>query len=426
MPMFARAVLAAALRQNPEDVDLVHMQSELPPLDRDPDLTRDSLDEMGAEVASLQGNLPDEALVAHFSQSEAAFEMTNFRSRHVKLPRNESSPAIPVDVVPEGVAVLRCEYGWGLFATGPFAAGDTVLQEQATLAGHSVVGFCAHCTRPLPHTERDPQRCMAVPCPVCRAAHYCSAVCQQAADAAGHTLLCAMGYRESSLLASIPSSLLAHARFPVIAARLIAAALAELRATGRLPRLPGMAHLSPSPTLRLDFVPVWNGYRRLMAQLPPILRAYFDVHWYAEALGVFLNNSIMLDVPVESDVEAIEGMVGGAAWRYVPPDRPLPVAHTFSAIPDDEMVRPTAGLASGVFPAISCCNHACRPTVEFCSDGSLGSLVALEPLQPGQPLLLSYVDDSLPRAERRKFLRAQYGFRCRCDCCERRPRASAG
>lgn len=35
----------------------------------------------------------------------------------------------------------------------------------------------------------------------------------------------------------------------------------------------------------------------------------------------------------------------GAAWRYVPPDRPFPVAHTFSAIPDDE-----TGCGQAAFP----------------------------------------------------------------------------
>lgn len=47
------------------------------------------------------------------------------------------------DVVPEGVAVLRCEYGWGLFATRPFAAGDTVLQEQAA-RGHPAASAQPH------------------------------------------------------------------------------------------------------------------------------------------------------------------------------------------------------------------------------------------------------------------------------------------
>lgn len=62
------------------------------------------------------------------------------------------------------------------------------------------------------------------------------------------------------------------------------------------------------------------------------------------------------------------------------PAAPPPVSHTFALIPPTAMVRPTFGLATGLFPTISLCNHALRCFPRW--PAAMGT-AALPPCQAG-------------------------------------------
>lgn len=61
----------------------------------------------------------------------------------------------------------------------------------------------------------------------------------------------------------------------------------------------------PGPCQCLEFVSLWNGFRRFQAALPPLLRVHFGVRWYMRTLGVALNNAFRLDVPGDGDVAEV-------------------------------------------------------------------------------------------------------------------------
>jgi len=420
-PELASILLSWALEALPADPELLALRNDLPPLEVDPELTAEALDEAGWEVAALQGNLSDERLAEHFSQSDLAFDMTSFLSPKVTPPESVARPdALHNQPSPNDAAVIQEGiHGRGLFSSRPIFEGEVVLREAPAAAAHTAMGYCDHCAAPLPKGSSGEGSRMAVACPDCCSVFYCTDTCREAAEQAGHRRLCALGGDVAGLRASLPSALSAAERFPVIAMRLIAAALAEPPTptipspVPPWPTLVGMDHLYANPRNKLDFVPLWNGYQRLIAHLPLSLWAYFDLQWYSRALAVFLNNSFFLDVPTENDATSIEGSHG----TYPLPTRPNPVPYTFSLVPTVELVRPLAGLASGVFETLCLCNHSCAPNVEFRYANGTGELIALMPIPAHSELFVSYVDESLPGAERRKFLRSQYGFACRCARC---------
>lgn len=72
------------------------------------------------------------------------------------------------------------------------------------------------------------------------------------------------------------------------------------------------------------------------------------------------------------------------------------------------------------FPLQSCMNHSCCPNAkafksENDRDGQT-TIIALRPIEIGEEVTISYIDEELPYEERQKLL-ADYGFRCKCPKC---------
>ncbi|ORY22390.1 hypothetical protein BCR39DRAFT_551744 [Naematelia encephala] len=76
------------------------------------------------------------------------------------------------------------------------------------------------------------------------------------------------------------------------------------------------------------------------------------------------------------------------------------------------------GLAMSPITALF--NHSCRPNavVVFPNGGGEMNVVAISDIEPGQEILTSYIDVSLPREFRRKELKDRYGFECDCPLCK--------
>ena len=67
----------------------------------------------------------------------------------------------------------------------------------------------------------------------------------------------------------------------------------------------------------------------------------------------------------------------------------------------------------------NCMNHSCDPNVIASSshNNHTATFVALRPIEAGEELCISYVDDGLPWEERRNLLQQFYRFECRCMRC---------
>lgn len=73
----------------------------------------------------------------------------------------------------------------------------------------------------------------------------------------------------------------------------------------------------------------------------------------------------------------------------------------------------------GLLPVANCMNHSCDPNIISSSshNNDTVTFVALRPIQAGEELCISYVDDNLTWQERHKLLREFYRFECKCIRC---------
>lgn len=76
-----------------------------------------------------------------------------------------------------------------------------------------------------------------------------------------------------------------------------------------------------------------------------------------------------------------------------------------------------AGLGVGIYIVVSKLNHSCCPNCDIKFRDSSAILVTERPLEAGEQLFISYVDDKLSRSQRRQLLRDGWGFECNCDRC---------
>ena len=78
-----------------------------------------------------------------------------------------------------------------------------------------------------------------------------------------------------------------------------------------------------------------------------------------------------------------------------------------------------AASGSAALPAAAMLQHSCAPNLAlvFPEADARFEFVAARPLEDGEELFVSYVDETLPVRERRRALRRGYGFECRCEAC---------
>ena len=78
---------------------------------------------------------------------------------------------------------------------------------------------------------------------------------------------------------------------------------------------------------------------------------------------------------------------------------------------------------TALYPAVARANHACEPNVRARAEAWVLRLEALTPLEPGEELRLSYIDEGQPASARAAHLRARFLFDCGCGAprCASRP-----
>ena len=121
---------------------------------------------------------------------------------------------------------------------------------------------------------------------------------------------------------------------------------------------------------------------------------FFTLEWYAEVLSRMHLNSFRVDCP---------GITDFADLR--------------KALVDSLDPNP-AGNGTAVYLLSSFLNHSCEPnlTQHFQCDHTI-QFAAKRDIEKGEQLFTSYIDESLPRAERQNQLDFGYGFKCNCPKC---------
>ncbi|KAK7951304.1 SET domain-containing protein 5 [Apiospora aurea] len=72
----------------------------------------------------------------------------------------------------------------------------------------------------------------------------------------------------------------------------------------------------------------------------------------------------------------------------------------------------------GNFPEVSRLNHDCRPSIAYYIDENLTHHThAVRDIQPGEELIISYLDSFRARSVRQARARASWGFSCGCSQC---------
>ncbi|KAK9866825.1 hypothetical protein WJX84_010847 [Apatococcus fuscideae] len=77
-------------------------------------------------------------------------------------------------------------------------------------------------------------------------------------------------------------------------------------------------------------------------------------------------------------------------------------------------VRTEIPVGRVLFLEASLFNHSCQPNCYVHRSSHVATVVALEPVQAGQELTISYIDEHLPPAARMRALLRDFFFLCKC------------
>eukprot|EP00667_Euglena_gracilis_P007312 EG_transcript_7379 len=408
MPLFAADAARAAVHLRPHDEALQDLGRRYP--DRPP-LDPQSLAQLGSRA--LGSGSPG---LVDFAQSDACFGGLQGSSQEVKLSSVALPPRPPPPLTHPALALQRCDYGWGVFATQPIADGQLLLEEKPMVRHHASAGHCNACCQPLASTAESTVR-YAVACPDCQAAFYCSEECRAEAERKGHRLLCSTGYRVEAVRAALPAAVFVPDRFPPVAAHMVALSLAGvMEGATSLDLYSGFGHLSFNPGLELPFAALWNGFRRFSWQLHPLLRTHFTLWWYMTALAITMNNAFG-DLGPGRETTEIMYPHAGKASRYTVPWSLSPVPLAFAALKADSFVRPKLAGSLDLFALLCLFNHSCDPNTVLAVRGGCAVLRAERPITVGEQVFVSYMPGGGTRQERQASLEERYGFRCACSLC---------
>ncbi|KAJ9060940.1 Histone-lysine N-methyltransferase set-6 [Entomophthora muscae] len=70
-----------------------------------------------------------------------------------------------------------------------------------------------------------------------------------------------------------------------------------------------------------------------------------------------------------------------------------------------------------LIPTASFFNHSCSPNAEATHDSKRMVFHAIKPIEKGDPITISYIDETLPRSSRKRGLWSRYRFHCNCAAC---------
>ncbi|XP_060103236.1 histone-lysine N-trimethyltransferase SMYD5 [Heteronotia binoei] len=330
--------------------------------------------------------------------------------------------------------------GKGLFATRKIRKGETIFVEKPVVSAQFLWNAlykykaCDHCLRALETAEENAQRLLgrfqALPhpeqcgihkdlhqiCPSCQVV-YCSPECRQAAWDQYHQVLCLGPSREDP---NHPLNKLQEAWRVVIDTP--AGPLSQ-------PLEPLYLGLPCVLLLNVLFLPGVDWF--FQGQLE-VLRLLFTEALYEEHLSRWFSpdgfRSLFALVGTNGQgmgTSSLSQWVHACDALELPPQEREQLDAFIDQLYKDIEKETGEFLnceGSGLFVLQSCCNHSCIPNAEasFPDNNFLLHLTALEDIQPGEEICISYLDccqRERSRHSRHKALRENYLFICSCPKC---------
>ncbi|XP_044150841.1 SET and MYND domain-containing protein 5 [Bufo gargarizans] len=349
--------------------------------------------------------------------------------------------------------------GRGLFAARSIRKGDTIFQEKPLVSAqfqwNALYRYraCDHCLRSLETAEENAQRLSAnvhvtLPypelcsvqnglhqqCPQCQVS-YCSAECLRAAREQYHQVLCLGSSRDNP---QHPLNKLEDAwrniHYPpetasiMLMARMVAS-VKQAKDKDWWPQLFSQ-FCSKTANEEEEIVHKLLG-DKFKGQLDHLRRLFMEALYEERVSRWFTPDGFRsLFALVGTNGQGI-GTSSLSQWVHACDALELPTEERerLDALIDQlykDIEKETGEFlnceGSGLYMLQSCCNHSCVPNAEasFPDNNYLLHLTALEDIQPGEEICISYLDccqRERSRHSRHKALRENYLFVCSCPKC---------
>ncbi|XP_029450477.1 SET and MYND domain-containing protein 5 isoform X1 [Rhinatrema bivittatum] len=357
------------------------------------------------------------------------------------------------------IRVINSQKGKGLFATRSIRKGETIFQEKPVVASQFLWNAlyrykaCDHCLRALETAQENarrlsgnpslvlphPEQCRIRPdlhrdCPYCQV-QYCSAECRKAAYEQYHQTLCLGPSKEDP---ENPINKLQDAwrsiHYPPETASimLMTRMVATVRQAKDKDWWVNLFSQFCSKTANEEKEIVHKLLGDVFKGQLDILRQLFMEVLYEERLSRWFTpegfQSLFALVGTNGQgigTSSLSQWVHGCdSLELHPQEREQLDAFIDQLYKDVE--RETGEFlnceGSGLYVLQSCCNHSCIPNAEtsFPDNNFLLHLTALEDIQPGEEICISYLDccqRDRSRHSRHKILRENYLFICSCPKC---------
>ena len=301
--------------------------------------------------------------------------------------------------------------------------------------------LCAQLTALLTRVAADPPPPLCC-CPHCGTA-YCSPACRDAAWTAYHCMLCPgetsktssttkdSSDSEEAASADATETKQAMAEYEALADRLgltnplcIARMAAGVAATVLRDGTLLSTALEPYSAFEWNPWPVAEETRFCAL----LRRAMCGSAFYRAARAVANKAEVVDAVTSRETFRMLHGVLQRNASRVQPVSdvhmylcSVLPVARVAPLLSADWAVALAPG-GTALFRVANTVNHSCVPNCQFASttnDHRL-AVIATRDIAPGAELLVSYIDESRPYADRQKELLERYCFHCACPKCQAR------
>ncbi|XP_068215695.1 SET and MYND domain-containing protein 4-like [Palaemon carinicauda] len=307
-------------------------------------------------------------------------------------------------------------------ALSPTAGRYLVAQKEIlpgeVLVVEEVYSRCLYHQNLQTHCNSCFTRCLIpLPCPSCKMVVFCSQVCRMKGLSGQHSLECpilpALGAMNTCLI--IPFRIIT--KLPISTLRSL---LAQFRSEkdGKSPLALGFNEkgIYDPTSYRAIYCLVTNKEKRDSRTLFTICAgAFMLTKLLLRSQRYFVDDSQKPIEPSREDVIAI----GSALFHHIMSD--LSNGHHYGElqISGSDGSPDIKKIGAWVSPTLSLANHSCDQAVITCNKGSLGVMVAIQLIKPGQEVTTGYLRGygSQNLSLRKEILMNNYLFSCTCRPC---------
>ncbi|CAL6025115.1 SET_domain-containing protein [Hexamita inflata] len=303
------------------------------------------------------------------------------------------------------LAVVKTHFGDGLFTKCDANTGEQVIEDAPLIAyplparhyAHYATkgktnGFCFTCLRMFQEGEipvlcsHHSQQCLHT---------YCSEQCRDRSWLNGHWLLCLDWNRPA--YAYIQALYSEETYSDYVVAEIIAGLISKT-----------MIMVINGRTYEDAIEHVFKPYKMLFGFTNPVIYKVNLPQKYKKIRSLFQMSTRKLNfIQDEIPIEILDLFVCPEIHSYV-----------MSLIAFNAVAIQDRGI--GIYSTLSKLNHSCEPNCNVKFDERCDAILEIEkPVQAGQELYISYIDDKMDRNQRRKELQEGWGFVCQCTKCQR-------